>query len=171
MARAARRALAERAPARARATNPAPAWPPSEDLAFLGRALDVSYTGGDGTTRELAWRGAGLPALAWAPGSRVLYVFPMPGRPAGDVPDGDAARAHRRFHAREPAGVVELPTRRVELRELGDAVATGYRSRKWHGRPRSYHHEHGPGVRVWRGGFVVALAGGRLAVTSRGIEH
>jgi len=170
---AARRAMRGRpAAAPTREANPAPPWPPAEDIVYLGRALDVQVQLPSGELREVAWRGAGLPALAWAADARTLYVFPLSQRPRDLPADPDARAVFRRFHGVAPAGVVELPARPVQLSPLGAAVATGYRSRKWGGRPRSYQHAHGRGVQVYAapGARIVALRGGRLRVTAAGIE-
>lgn len=117
------------------------------------------------------------PPLVWSPPARALVIFLGARRTHSTrAPNaGPAAAARRRFHGEAPSGAfsLRLPALAGPWVELGEARRIDYESDKWGRGPTGYQHAHGPNVRAFLlGDFssgVLAVRGGRLALTPRGI--
>lgn len=129
----------------------------------------------------LTWRS--LPALLWSPRARALVWGPnsplaAPVLEEGE-PRGEAAHTWRRWtRGRAPSlvGDVDLDLTDTRWRSIGPAGRLDYRSSKFNRRAHEvlYRHEHGRGVELFHcrihGADLWALQGGRLRITSRGVE-
>ena len=76
----------------------------------------------------------------------------------------------------------DLPAKRLtkipkidcsSLAKLGDGLEIMYRSKKWTGKNENYLHKFGRGVKMYStpDGKTLVLAGGKMKLTSRGIEN
>jgi len=129
----------------------------------------------------LTWRT--LPALLWTPRGSALVWGPgsaleAPVLEEGE-PQGEAAQTWRRWtRGRAPSlvGDVDVDLVDTRWRAIGPAGRLDYRSSKFNSRGHEvlYRHEHGRGVELFHcrihGADLWALQGGRLRITSRGVE-
>ncbi len=151
--------------------------PTARGLAALGDAPHAQQ----GAEVVLSWPSA--PALLWAPHARALLwsdleALASPAFVEG-APRGPAADVWKRWtRGRAPLLEVdlELDVAGARARKIGPVGRLDYRSSKFNrrGHEVSYRHEHGEGVDLLRctilGADLWVLQGGRLRITSRGVE-
>ena len=151
--------------------------------AELGRALELSVRSAADPRQILRfeWSGKKRPLLFWSPTFSALLIVLGAQQVTGPVGRHKAAAAARtRWTGKPPdaALVMELPNLPGRWRPVGTALRTDYASDKWNNRGSftEFTHDHGPNVLVWERGDpvagpgVLALRGGTLRVTARGIE-
>lgn len=109
-------------------------------------------------------------ALYWKFGrgkKRAYQMNPIKGLKA-------ANKKYEEFHDREPDKFYSIPAIDTShLVELGKALEIGYESKKWTGKPESYLHEFGEGVKLYAtpDGKTLIIRGGKLKLTTHGIEN
>lgn len=143
-----------------------------------GRVVALVVEEHDGVTRRYAFKGK-LPLLLWSEKYKALLWWEdardPPREPAEEWltgPCGKVARAWERFH-----GITADKVRHVKRsepapsswRRLGHAVSILYRNPERWG-PDDADHGFGPRVLVYRAGRLWVVRGGRLRLTSHGIE-
>lgn len=168
---------AKKKAARARTSNPgAPSLANLGTVSEHGRVHELQVERSDGQVESHTWSSA-RPLMLWSPQQRAIVfvhgaTYTRPVR--GEVPrDDGAAATYERFHNRRARATRELVVPATSLRELGRGVIVAYRDPPlWRGRVAE--HKLGRAVRVWCGQSgnrkVYVVAGGRLRMTSRGIE-
>lgn len=151
--------------------------------AELGAALELSIRSATDPKKILRyeWPKSRRALLLWAPKSASLLIVIGSRRTSGPVGRVEAAaKVRSRWTGKSPdsAFVLDLPDLPGRWRPLGFALRTDYASDKWNVRGvlTEFTHDHGPSVLVWERGDavagpgVLALRGGTLRVTQRGIE-
>jgi hypothetical protein len=169
LARVADRTFATRAP---RAPS---GWPRAS--AHCGTVLALEVMGPRGTLYEHRWS-AGAPPMFWLERSSSVLIAPgaRPGPKTEIVPGENAAkRASARWNRRfglpgaRSRRLWKLPSARA-LRQQGAALRIVYRDPVG----ALWQHPFETGVRVWLGRgtppSVIVVRGGRLRMTSRGLE-
>lgn len=147
-----------------------------DEIAELGRVVDIYVERPDGQIEQHAWRGRN-PLLLWdAKQKAILFVYRLKhGRPRKVHADGTAAHVYEKWSGFEADTERDVSIPVVRLKKIGRALSIGYRSDKFEGKLKTYDHPHGAKVSVYyakgpRGEKVYAIRGGSLRVTSRGIE-
>lgn len=167
------------------------------DLALLGTTLEIQVErDSDGQEELHKFKGDG-PNLYWSPALRTLLIFPKKHvRWVGHMGPGEgiavagksrqelfkkagsekSAKLFRRWAARDPVQMGKLSLGDYPLKPYGRAIHIVYRSDKWHpGRTDDYIHKFGPKVRMAVANGeppkAIAISGGRLTVTERGLVY
>lgn len=143
----------------------------------LGQALEVELSSGHvirwKSRPRLFWNDVGRYlglAEGWGKPSRGRLNFDRPGMPQ-KVPNLFAA-----FHGRKPESALDWNNKSMPDRwvSLGGVERIDYHSTK-HDARKSYTHDHGRGVRMYRFGgqsrAIWVIKGGSLTVTGRGIVN
>jgi len=173
------------------AGNPGPKpsrLPNPGDVALLGTALEIKVErDSDGQEEVHKFTGEG-PNLYWSPTLKTLLIFPGKHvRWVGHLgPDQElfkaagaekSAKLFRRWAARDPVQMGELKLQDYQLKPYGRAVHIVYRSSKWKsdGMTDDYIHTLGKNVRIAMSPGsppkAIAISGGRLTVTERGLVY
>lgn len=147
--------------------------------ARLGRLLSLEVMGGDGTLYVYSWQPKGAPLLFWSDEYQAYMAFPGSKTVGTGMKASEwiAKKASSRWNQRwnRPGGrqrsVTTIPT--PKLRQKGAAIRVVYRSR--FGKHDDWQHYHDAGPRAYIGPglppSVIFVRGGRLRMTSRGLEH
>lgn len=161
-----------------------------DELALLGTTLEIEVErDSDGETEVHRFKGNG-PNLYWSPTLKTLLIFPSAHvRWVGHLgPDGKlfkaagnekSAKLFQRWAQREAVDLGKLSVQDYLMRPVGRAKHIVYRSDKWHkGRTDDYIHKFGPKVRMaaspgarGKPPKAIAISGGRLTVTERGLVY
>lgn len=173
---------------RARRINSAHAMRIPPRTVSLGSVLDFTTCLGDVRTRwDLELEGwamlTDVGAFSMRKGVPGLYlVKPRRESVASDEPQGDGVRDYQKWHARDPAEVLEMEVADECPYLIGDVTQIGYRSDKWNKRgvDVDYDHdmtEHGKmPPQAWadspdlQNATAVIIRGGDMQITVDGID-